>query len=234
MDNSKTPHLALDYLMPEQAQKHVTINEALRRLDGLVHISIKNKTTSVPPENAAHGDRYLIGKNAEAAWQMHDGKLALYEDGGWAFIAPQAGWMVWDESTEAVSIFNGHAWQAINRSAPPLFTSEQAVFEPARSSGELKIPSHITLLGVTAQVLEAITGPQSWQLGVENGLNRFGSDLPLAENSAIRGPADPPQVYWHEEAITLTPKRGAFQSGRIAIAIHYIRLPLPDITPPSS
>ena len=33
----QTSRLALPYLLPNQAQKHVTHNEALRRLDALVH-----------------------------------------------------------------------------------------------------------------------------------------------------------------------------------------------------
>lgn len=38
MDTS--PRLTLPYLMPNQAQKHVTHNEALRQLDVLVQLAV--------------------------------------------------------------------------------------------------------------------------------------------------------------------------------------------------
>jgi len=48
------------------------------------------------------------------------------------------------------------------------------------------------------------------------------------------GPASPPAVYWSSETITLTPGHDKFTAGRVAVAIHYIRLPLPSISPSSS
>ena len=89
---SQTPHFNLDYLMPEQAQKHVTINDALRRLDGLVQLSVKNRTTSIPPAAPENGDRYLVGPEPQDAWEGASGYLALYEDTAWHFIAPHNGW----------------------------------------------------------------------------------------------------------------------------------------------
>ena len=40
----QTPNLKLPYIMPSQAQKHVTHNEALRFLDAVVHLSVKSRT----------------------------------------------------------------------------------------------------------------------------------------------------------------------------------------------
>lgn len=36
----KTPNLALPFILPAQAQKHVTHNEALQRLDALVQLVV--------------------------------------------------------------------------------------------------------------------------------------------------------------------------------------------------
>ena len=107
MTDTKTPLLGMDYLMPEQAQKHVTINDALRRLDGLVQLSVIDRSRTAPPSDPQNGDRYLIAANATGAWQRHDAKLALYEDTGWAFIAPQAGWSLWDAADEVLLVFDG-------------------------------------------------------------------------------------------------------------------------------
>ena len=43
MDSST--NLQMPYLMPSQAQKHVTVNESLRRLDGLVQASAVSRRT---------------------------------------------------------------------------------------------------------------------------------------------------------------------------------------------
>ena len=72
---SQTPHLKLDYLLPEQAQKHITVNDALRRLDGLVQLSVKNRTTIIPPSEPENGDRYLVGPQAQGAWE---GQAAIW------------------------------------------------------------------------------------------------------------------------------------------------------------
>lgn len=43
-----TPRLALPYLMPAQAQKHVTHNEALRMLDALVQLRLEGFDATTP------------------------------------------------------------------------------------------------------------------------------------------------------------------------------------------
>ena len=240
MTETKTPLLGMDYLMPEQAQKHVTINDALRRLDGLVQLSVINRSQTAPPANPKNGDRYLIGANATGAWQRHDAKLALYEDTGWAFIAPQAGWLLWDAADEVLLVFDGMIWKPLKAGATPvnpttspaipprLFKTEEAIFDLSSNTGALEIPSHITLLGVSALVLDEITGPANWKLGTNIGADRFGRGLGTDTGTEILGPANPPAVYWSSETITLTPGHGRFIAGRVAVAIHYIRLPLPE------
>lgn len=231
MNDTKTPLLGLDYLMPEQAQKHVTVNDALRRLDGLVQLSVKTRKQSAPPETPQNGDRYLIAAPASGAWQNHDGAVALYEDSGWAFAAPQPGWRLWDEAEEALLVLTSTGWQPVQgETAPPLFQTVQSVFEPTKNLGSLKIPSHIILLGVTARVLETITGPESWRLGTDAGPDRFGSNLGLDQDTNIIGPADPPRPYWYQEFIVISPVGGAFTGGRIAVAVHFIQLPPPALS----
>ena len=241
MTDTKTPLLGMDYLMPEQAQKHVTINDALRRLDGLVQLSVIDRSRTAPPSDPQNGDRYLIAANATGAWQRHDAKLALYEDTGWAFIAPQAGWSLWDAADEVLLVFDGTDWKPLAADTTPatpttieivstsFFETQEAVFDLASEDGVLQIPSHITLLGVTARVLDKITGPSNWKLGTDVADARFGHGLLTAKGAEIIGPADPPAVYWTGETIALTPGHGRFTGGRVAVAIHFIRLPLPTL-----
>ena len=44
-----TTHLLLPYILAAQAQKHVTHNEALRILDGLVQLSVLDRDVTAPP-----------------------------------------------------------------------------------------------------------------------------------------------------------------------------------------
>ena len=57
---SETTRLNLPYLAEAQAQKHVTINEGLRRLDALVHLGVKSATTDDEPSTAPDGDAYIL------------------------------------------------------------------------------------------------------------------------------------------------------------------------------
>jgi len=45
-----TPKLSLPYIMPAQAQKHVTHNEALAKLDVIVQLSVLSMNLKSPPE----------------------------------------------------------------------------------------------------------------------------------------------------------------------------------------
>jgi len=44
-----TTHLLLPYILAAQAHKHVTHNEALRILDGLVQLSVLDRDLAAPP-----------------------------------------------------------------------------------------------------------------------------------------------------------------------------------------
>ncbi|QYX56535.1 DUF2793 domain-containing protein [Roseovarius sp. SCSIO 43702] len=107
-----SPHLALPYLQPAQAQKHVTHNEALRRLDALVQIAVVSAARTAPPSAPIAGARYLLPGDATGAWAgQAEGTLAVHEEDGWAFYPPRAGWTAWVEDTARLSVFDGTAWR---------------------------------------------------------------------------------------------------------------------------
>lgn len=59
-----SPILSLPYILPSQAQKHVTHNEALQRLDVLVQPAVLDRDRSAPPVAPAAGARHLVGPGA--------------------------------------------------------------------------------------------------------------------------------------------------------------------------
>jgi hypothetical protein len=107
-----TDRLNLPYLMAAQAQKHVTHNEALRMLDALVHLSVTSRGASVPPTDPKASEAFLVGENATAAWQGHDGEITVFVDGFWMFHTAQEGWLLWISDEAVFLIFNGSEWVA--------------------------------------------------------------------------------------------------------------------------
>ncbi len=69
-------HLLLPYLLAAQAQKHVTVNEALRLLDGLVQLAVLDRHLTTPPASPADGDRYIVASGATGAWAGWDLNVA--------------------------------------------------------------------------------------------------------------------------------------------------------------
>ncbi len=87
-----SPRLALPFLMPAQAQKHITHNEALERLDALVQLVVEEFDAALPPPLPEDGKVWALGLAAGGDWSGQAGNLALRANGGWLFIVPQAGW----------------------------------------------------------------------------------------------------------------------------------------------
>ena len=108
MDN--TPNLALPYIMPAQAQKHVTHNEAIRTLDALVQLAVKDRDLSAPPVSPVEGDRYIVGPGATGTWSGQSGRIAAWQDGAWAHLAPRTGWLAWVADEATLLVYDGTGW----------------------------------------------------------------------------------------------------------------------------
>jgi hypothetical protein len=109
---SDTRHLALPQLAASQAQKHVTVNEALTLLDALVHLSVLSRSTTVPPATPGEGDRYLVPAAATGVWAGRGEQIAIYLAGVWVFALPKEGWQLWVASENLGLTFDGAAWIA--------------------------------------------------------------------------------------------------------------------------
>ncbi|MGV6839098.1 MAG: DUF2793 domain-containing protein, partial [Planktomarina sp.] len=109
-------HLSLPYIQSNQAQKHVTHNEALRRLDALVQISVLAGDVTAPPASPNAGDRYLVGSPASGDWVGNEHAIASWDGAVWQFDTPQIGWQVWDQAAVRSKVWSGAAW---NFAAPP-------------------------------------------------------------------------------------------------------------------
>lgn len=106
----QTARLRLPYILPSQAQKHVTHNEALQRLDAIVQLTIKAVITT-PPDNAAEGDCFLLSPDATGDWAGKGGKLAFRQDGAWLSITPQPGWTAWFAAEGKYRLLQDGVWR---------------------------------------------------------------------------------------------------------------------------
>ena len=106
-----TPALGLPYLLPNQAQKHVTHNESLATLDTLVQLVLQAHDETTPPGSPDEGDSYGLSATPSGDWAGHGDEIATWQDGAWHFLAPQAGWRAWSAADSALLVFDGTAWQ---------------------------------------------------------------------------------------------------------------------------
>lgn len=114
-----TANLQLPYLMPSQAQKRVTHNEALAILDAIVQLAVLHRDLSSPPGAPEEGDRYIVATGATGAWAGQDDKVAVYQDGAWAFLSPRAGWLALIADEGAFFHFTGSAWASVAGAPSP-------------------------------------------------------------------------------------------------------------------
>lgn len=101
---SNTVLLELPFILPAQAQKHVTHNDALTLLDALAQLSLKSRSVIAPPVTPAVGDRYLIPFEATGAWSGHGGEIGIFVDGAWTFRAPREGFLAWIEDEGRLNV----------------------------------------------------------------------------------------------------------------------------------
>lgn len=103
--------LKLPYIMPSQAQKHITHNEAVRMLDALVHIRVADTGRVDPPETVTEGQRHALGPTPTGEFSGKGGQIAAYQDGAWAFYPPVEGWLIWDASTTTLLVHRQGDWE---------------------------------------------------------------------------------------------------------------------------
>lgn len=107
-----TPNLNLPYLLQNQAQKHVTLNESLRFLDQLVQSSCEAMLTA-PPASPVNGNCFIVLSPATDEWAGHENAIAGWYDGAWQFAAPQPGWRTFVRSDSRVRYWSGTSWDTL-------------------------------------------------------------------------------------------------------------------------
>lgn len=116
---ARTARHALPFLFAGQAQKEFFVNEALARIDALLHPVIAGERAD-PPAAPEPGDCYLVAPGATGAWQGHDRAIASWAAGTWLFSAPVEGAGVRDGGSGALFVYNAAAgWQRVTVAGAP-------------------------------------------------------------------------------------------------------------------
>lgn len=106
---TNTAHLALTLVETSQAQKEVTVNTALARIDAVLNTGAKDKDLATPPGSPAAGDVYIIAASPTGDWAGKAGQVA-YFDQIWRFVTPREGLTLWVNDEDAFYAYNGSAW----------------------------------------------------------------------------------------------------------------------------
>lgn len=107
-----TNRLALPLLAASQAQKHVTVNEALKLLDAIIQAGVIDKDLTAPPGSPAEGDIHIVGASATGAWAGKANDLAIYQDGAWVFVTPLNGFIAFVADENTLYVFNS-GWTSL-------------------------------------------------------------------------------------------------------------------------
>jgi Protein of unknown function (DUF2793) len=107
---SETVNLKLPFIAPQQAQKHVTHNEALAALDRLVQLTVLDRDLAVPPASPVEGARYIVAAAPTGAWAGKARNIAVWSDALWQFHVPNEGWLVWVADEDVVLAYDGSQW----------------------------------------------------------------------------------------------------------------------------
>ncbi len=234
---SRTARLSLPLVMPAQAQKHVTVNQALAMLDAVVQLSVVSSNLTVPPSAAAEGDSFIVPGGASGAWLGKTGAVAVWSNGGWMFLSPRAGWRAWDAARSAWQIHDGTSWVAEALAVSPggaclrasILEFDHAVTPGGSNPTSIAIPAGVQVLGVSGRVTSALTGTglSSWRVGVAGSSDRYGSGLGLGRNSYVAGLTGTPVTYYSDTPLLLTAEGGSFGSGAVRLAVHLVRIEPP-------
>lgn len=140
----ETTILSLPLILPAQAQKHVTHNEALVQLDLMVQLAVINRTLTTPPALPTIGDRHIVAAGATGPWVGQAGRIALYTEAGWQFTQPLNGWQAYVMAESQMAFYNGLTWIAL--SDGPFTVGQLGVSATPDATNRLAVSSPATLL----------------------------------------------------------------------------------------
>lgn len=115
MSDDASARLGLPYLAAGQLQKHVTLNEALTRLDALTQTAVVSATTMAQPAAPSDGALYILPSGATGAdWTGRSAHaLVRAEAGGWLEIEAPEGLLAVVLDSDKVLVRRAGTWSPL-------------------------------------------------------------------------------------------------------------------------
>lgn len=242
-----TARLLLPYILAAQAQKHVTHNEALRRLDGLINLTVADQTRTTPPASPAEGQAHLVAASASGLWEGWSGDIAVWTDGAWLRLPAQPGWRLWVIDEDVMLVRVGPDWipldavlGLVSRAASVtlaegttgsttglgIIAATESGLSGAAVTTSLVLPANALILGVTARVTMAIAGVTGFALGIAGEPALFGAGYAGDANTEVVG-AISPRVVADPTPVSVTAEGGSFTGGALHLACHTLTMGAP-------
>jgi hypothetical protein len=141
-----TPRLALPYIVQGQAQKEVTHNDALVRLDALVDLYILDRDLAAPPGSPTDGDAYVVAASPTGAWAGQAGNIAYRIDGAWRFFVPVKGLAAYVADEQTIIVFTAGGWVNLVSVLAFQNLSKLGILTAADNTNRLAVKSDAVLL----------------------------------------------------------------------------------------
>ncbi len=214
----RTVNLDLPYILSNQAQKHVTHNEAISGLDALVQTGVEDTQLTAPPPAPSNGERYIVAAGGSGDWAGHDNEIAAWQDGAWAFYAPQDGWLVFDRTTRLYTTFIDGQWSQLPLPDEPANLSMLGINTTSDTTNRLAVKSDAVLFshddvtpgtGSMRQAINKETAPDTASIVFQTGYSgRAETGLAGDDNWRLKVSID--GAVWNE-AVVANATNGSIQ-----------------------
>ena len=205
-----SPRLAMPFIMPAQAQKHVTHNEALELLDSLVQMTLQSIDEPHPPAAPQDGQAWCVAAGATDAWAGQDGQIACWRGGGWMYLPVPLGCLAWVQDRAELHVYDGGQW--LTKGQAPSFDqiAEVGINTSADAANRLAVAADATLLthagaGHQCKINKATAADTASLLFQTGYAGRAEMGLAGTDAFAVKVSAD--GATWHD-ALRVTPETG--------------------------
>ncbi len=226
---SSTGRLGLPYIVTGQAQKEITHNAGLNRLDAFI-TPVVSEITNTPPVSPTVGDVVIVGTSGTGDFSGKDNQLAQYLTGGWVFYTPFKWMDAVVESLDSRMTYDGSGWVPfglIMKDTGEYLRVEswqEDVDLSATTNTATNIPDRSSVLAVNTRVITAVTGTvTTFGVGVSGDTSRYGNGIGKGQDSTNTGMSYHPVTYYSDTPVLLTPDSGSFSTGVVRINVQYIK-----------
>jgi hypothetical protein len=226
---SQTGRLGLPYIVTSQAQKEVTHNDSLNRLDAFVTPVVAD-LTDTPPGSPTEGDLIIVGTSPTGVFVGQDNNIAQYLTGGWVFYTPFKWMDAVVESLDTRMAYDGSTWipfGLIMKDTGEYLRVGHQQEDVTVSSGAfvdttITIPNRSILLTVNVRVMTAVTGASSFDVGISGETSKFGGSIGIGQDSTNIGIIGP-TAFYSDTAVRLTANGANFTGGVIRTTMQYLQ-----------